>query len=152
MLASVSHNLLFPFFDCNPWMVNFALVSQSFKLFEWSMTGQPVNNSPPYLSLVIYCIKHQLETSLLYKAWWWSIFMFHHCNSALLSRSILLSQEWRSWRWEVEMDHRLSSVSSWEAPCRTAQGTVSWHFWASLDSHMTFLSKFRQYYDIFEQI
>ena len=30
-------------------MVNCVLVSQSFKLFEWSMTGQPVTNSQPYL-------------------------------------------------------------------------------------------------------
>ena len=47
-LECVSQNLLFPFFDWNPWMVNCVLVSQSFKLFEWSMTGQPVTNSQPY--------------------------------------------------------------------------------------------------------
>ena len=39
-LECVSQNLLFPFVDWNPWMVNCVLVSQSFKLFEWSMTGQ----------------------------------------------------------------------------------------------------------------
>ena len=48
-LTCVSPNLLFPYFDWNPWMVNCALVSQSFKKFEWSMTGQPVSNSPPLL-------------------------------------------------------------------------------------------------------
>ena len=44
----ISPNLLFMFFDWNPWMVICALVSQSFKKFEWSMTGQPVSNSQPY--------------------------------------------------------------------------------------------------------
>ena len=48
-LEFVSSNLLFIFFYWSFWMGNFILVSQSFKIFEWSMTGQPVTYSPPYM-------------------------------------------------------------------------------------------------------
>ena len=36
------------FFHKNPWLVRKVLVGQTVKKFEWSMTGQPVTNSPPY--------------------------------------------------------------------------------------------------------
>ena len=47
----ISWNLLYYFFDWNPWLVKCALVGKCFKKFEWSLNGFPVSNSQPYTQL-----------------------------------------------------------------------------------------------------